>query len=87
MARGKRQSIVPADETKAMKFTRLANQRINRALSAIKALGNLGSPSYERTSEQIAKLASVLQTATEDMVANLSPKDGSVTKEKMPDVL
>ncbi len=56
MAKGKRVSTVPSDETKADKFKRLANGRAVNAIKAIRGLGKLATSAYERTPEQVDAL-------------------------------
>lgn len=56
----KRVSKVPADESKAAKFTRLAQQRVTKALKAIKQITNLSGAGYESTEEQREKIITVL---------------------------
>ena len=75
MPKGQRNAPpIDPNETKSAKFIRLANIRVVAALAAIERLGKLGSPAYERSPEQIAKLAAVLNDATAVMVRELSPK-------------
>lgn len=65
---------IDPNETKSAKFVRIANIRVVAALAAIEHLGKLGNPAYERSPEQIAMLASVLNDATAAMVRELSSK-------------
>ena len=44
------------EETKEQKFKRLAEPRVNNALQKIKLIGNLASPAYSYTPEQIEKI-------------------------------
>ena len=66
-----RVSLVPKDETKADAFIRLANYRAKKAISYIRALGRLGSPSYDRDSDQIAKLEATLADEVKEMGVKL----------------
>jgi hypothetical protein len=51
----------PAAETRAQKFTRLANSRVNKALDAIALIGGLASrTNYEYTAEQAEKIGAAL---------------------------
>ena len=65
-------STVPANETKADRFTRLAVARVSKAIKAIQNIGNLGGPNYEKTQEQVEKISEALQVACMDSVAKLS---------------
>ena len=55
------QPPVNPNESKAQKFTRLANKRVNTALAKIRLIGNLGTSQYESTPEQIGLILKVLE--------------------------
>lgn len=55
----------PENETKEEKFKRLANARTNEVLKKINILGNLGSPQYSYTQEQVDKIFSAINSALE----------------------
>ena len=55
-----------AGESKADKFKRLANNRVNNALKVIKNIGQLSAPAYEYTPEQVEKIFGALQAALDD---------------------
>ena len=48
-------------ETRHDKFKRLAAQRVTNALKKIELIGNLSSPGYECTPEEIEKIFASLQ--------------------------
>lgn len=54
-----------ADESKAEKFRRLANARVNRALKDIALVGNLAASGYEKTPEQVEAVMRALRTAVD----------------------
>jgi len=54
-------------ETKTERFARLAEQRVNNALDKIRLIGNLASPQYEFTAEQVEKIMVALQAAIAEM--------------------
>ena len=47
-------------ETKSEKFKRLATLRVSKLLKGIDILGNLSSPAYEYTDEEVTKIFSAL---------------------------
>lgn len=49
-------------EPKDAKFTRLALPRVNKAINAIRQIGNLSGPSYAFTPEQVTKISKTLST-------------------------
>lgn len=55
--------LVPreAEETKAQKFRRLANQRMRALKADMKRIRTLTGPGYEGTIEQLAHLASLIE--------------------------
>ncbi|MCB9765248.1 MAG: hypothetical protein H6739_36075 [Alphaproteobacteria bacterium] len=51
-----------SDETKAEKFKRLAERRVNRAIKDIRSIGNLANPSnYEYTDDQVRRIVRALK--------------------------
>jgi light-regulated signal transduction histidine kinase (bacteriophytochrome) len=70
---------IPANETEAQKFVRLANHRVNTIMRSLKQLGQLGSKQYLSTSEQRKKITDALQSALlkamESMSRGESPQD------------
>ena len=55
------------DESKADKFKRLAEPRVDSTIKKIKLIGNLSSSSYEFTAEQIEKILSSLKAAVDEV--------------------
>ena len=53
---------MPKGETRADKFHRLAEARVNKILKMIRLLGNLSGISYDYTSEQVEQIFTALQT-------------------------
>lgn len=51
-------------ELGALKFKRLAKQRVAKCIIAIRAVGKLGGPGYTRTEEQITKIEKMLVDET-----------------------
>lgn len=68
----KPRTAVPADETKAQKFSRLASARVSKAVKQIQALGNLSGSGYESTPEQRTKIETVIREATVAAIAKLN---------------
>lgn len=58
-------AMLPArrDETRAEVFKRLANGRAGEAIDAMRRLGNLGTPAYDYTDAEVAKLERALREA------------------------
>lgn len=88
MLGAKRRSI-PANESKAVKFARLANARYKRAVVAIRGLGKLGGSGYERTGEQVTVLETKLMDEVKAMSLKLRPRAGSEprAREQLPDAI
>ena len=59
-------------ETKHDKFKRLAAQRVTNALKKIELVGNLSSPGYEYTQEEVDKIFSALQQTLDNTKARFS---------------
>ena len=56
---------MPEGESKQDKFKRLASQRVTNAIKKIELIGNLSSPGYEYTSEEVEKIFTSLQQLLE----------------------
>ena len=54
---------------KANNFKRLAVRRTRNAIKQIELIGNLSSPNYEYTPEQVQKIVAVLNKSIENMQA------------------
>lgn len=55
------ESKVPENETKAQKFVRLGVPRVQKAIKALDAIGNLAGSGYESTTEQQEKIITALR--------------------------
>ena len=51
------------NESKAEKFVRLAEPRVNRACKAISMIGHLAASSYEYTEQQVDAMFAAMQDA------------------------
>lgn len=82
-----RQSTVPANETKAQKFVRLAEQRIPKAVKMLRNIAKLGGPGYERTEAQAKFISDNLKAEVESLAAALKPgskKEKEAVEFKLP---
>lgn len=61
-------------ETKAVKFVRLAQQRVTKAVKSINQIGNLGGANYESTPIQIEEICIELAEAVKRCKQNLTSK-------------
>jgi len=60
-------------ESKHDRFKRLASKRVQNAVKKIELIGNLASPGYEYTQEDVEKIITALQ-ATLDQVKDVFSK-------------
>ena len=74
MAKARRTATAPKNETKEQKFVRLANMRVNKAIKAIRQIGQLGAPTYESTTQQRNRIAETLQNELSIAVDGLNSK-------------
>lgn len=67
--RGRKSGVktTPENETKAEKFIRLGNKRLNKSLKAIEQIKNLSSNAYESKPEQVDYIINKLTKAVEDI--------------------
>lgn len=70
--RAPRQTVDRSNESKADKFKRLGNKRLNKALKAIKNIGNLSGAGYERTPDQVKTIQSKLDDAVKTTMARFT---------------
>ena len=56
-----------SNESKADKFKRLAEPRVDSTLKKIKIIGNLSSSGYEYTNEQVTTILTSLRTAIDEI--------------------
>ena len=61
-----------AGESKSDKFKRLASKRVVNAIQKIELITNLAAPSYEYTSEEVAKILAALQGSVDKVKAAFS---------------
>lgn len=57
----KARTPVPTNETKAQRFTRLALQRVPKALKMLDNISKLSGANYEHTPEQVKKITDALE--------------------------
>lgn len=67
-------------EQKATKFREMAGKRTAKAMQAIRLLGNLASPNYVYSTEQVDKVISALQKEIDTVYEAFKAKKG---KEKV----
>jgi hypothetical protein len=68
----KRKKHVPKDESKRVKFLRLANHRVNAAIKRIDQIGNLGGAGYEKNAADIKKICEAIHKAVDKMQMRLA---------------
>ncbi|UCB57039.1 MAG: hypothetical protein JSV30_00110 [Candidatus Omnitrophota bacterium] len=59
-------------ESKHDKFKRLASQRVTNAIKKIELIGNLSSPGYEYTAEEVDKIFTALQRTLDNTKGRFS---------------
>jgi hypothetical protein len=74
-------TIAPDGETKEEAFTRLAVARVRKALKMIDLIGNLASPQYRGSEEQVNKIEHALLNQVTETMRKLR----KVKKEKQDD--
>lgn len=72
--KGKRGSTVPPDETKQARFSRLASQRVAKAVKQIKNIGNLSGSGYEYTEEQVKAISNFIKSAHDEAMSRFRDK-------------
>lgn len=69
-------------EEKRMRFVRLAEARVNRALHDIRLIGNLANThNYDYTEEDVAKILTALESEQRALRARFSAQKGSARAE------
>lgn len=71
---------VEAAQTRRDNFVRLAEARMTKALDAVAVIGNLASPSYDYTPEQIKAMYDSLAKQVNNTFQRFQPKTNSATK-------
>ncbi len=61
-------------DEKAVKFRKLAQRRVTQAVKMIRRIGNLSSPNYRSTPEQVAKMFKVLHDELDSVQDQFLPK-------------
>lgn len=81
-------ALVPgAGESKHEKFVRLGVSRINRALTTMRLIGNLASPAYDWTEEDIAAMRISLSAGLEATLNKFQPKKPPAPSAKLSTIL
>ena len=62
------------NETPEEKFYRLATSRVNHILDHLRILGNLASPNYRFTDEQIARIFEVIDETVHERKIRFRPR-------------
>lgn len=85
---GDTSTLVPgAGESKHEKFVRLGVSRINRALTTMRLIGNLASPAYNWTEEDIAAMRISLSAGLEATLNKFQPKKPPARSAKLETLL
>lgn len=63
------------EETKRERFHRLAPKRVQRALDAIRVLGNCGSSLYESDEAELEKVKLALEAAVAEAIGRMRPRE------------
>lgn len=72
---------IPANETAAQRFARLATQKVNAVLTALKGIGGLGNTKqYTSTKEQREKVQAALENGVKRAMETLN-KGGETPQE------
>ncbi len=61
-------------ESRRERFLRLAPRRVDKALSAIRRIGNLAAPTYESTEAERQKIIDAIFAAANELKENLEGK-------------
>jgi len=64
-------TVLKTVETSHDRFIRLANQRCKPIIKYLRMLGRLGAPGYERTSDEIDKIESILRAELDKTLTRL----------------
>lgn len=67
----------PENESKREKFLRLGNPRVQRVLNSIRLVGNLASPNYQWTPDDINKMRTAIQGQLDKTLARFEKQDRS----------
>jgi hypothetical protein len=72
--RTRKRPAIPANETKAACFVRVATPRVGKALKCIKIIGNCAGTAYEYTPIQAQIITDVLSGAVGELASKLAKK-------------
>jgi len=64
----KKSSAVPENETKAERFKRVVTPRVNKAIKALRLVGNQSGSTYEYTPKQIENIGLALHKEVDTMI-------------------
>lgn len=70
----RKKETIPANETPAQKFVRLATQRTQRIIDTYKQLGSLAGSAYQSTPEQVKKISEALKAEHDRAIDSLNKK-------------
>lgn len=70
----KRKTTVPADETKQVKFKRLVEPRVSKAIKSIGLIGNCAGSAYEYTPNDVANIMVAIQESVEKLQKTFESK-------------
>lgn len=71
---GKKKTTIPENETKKVKFKRLCQPRVNKAIKAIELIGNCAGAGYEYTPDDVALIIATLAKTLEQLSATFASK-------------
>lgn len=75
-----RTKTAPENETKEARFVRLATMRMDKALKAIRLIGNLSGAGYAYNEAQVTAMGAALVAASDETFARFRP-GGKTAKE------
>lgn len=77
MLMARKKTNVPADETKQVKFKRLVEPRVSKAIKSISLIGNCAGGAYEYTADDVAQIMAAIEKATEQLQKTFASKGAS----------
>lgn len=79
----KRKTTVPDNETKKQKFVRVAQPRVNKAISMVGLIGNCAGNEYEYAPKDVANIIGALNTAVQQLEMKFEGKGAADTGFKL----
>lgn len=70
----KNKKKVPENESKHVKFKRLVEPRVSKAIKSIALIGNCAGSAYDYSADDVAQITSALQKAMEQLEQRFSSK-------------